>query len=97
MAGIVFIVHINEIHSILKVTFDLSSSTMYFSYDHKDVRIWKDNSGYVFCVRTCAVGLKHIGMCVCIYTFIYTQSENVSNSVVSDSVRPHGPTRLLCP
>ena len=71
MAGIVFIVHINEIHSILKVTFDLSSSTMYFSYGLKDVRIWKDNSGYVFCVRTCAVGLKHIGMCVCIYTFIY--------------------------
>ena len=71
--GIVFTVHINEIHSILKVTFDFSSSAIYFSYGLKDVRIWKDNCGRVFCVRTCTVGLEHTGMCVCVYIYTYTK------------------------
>ena len=69
--GIVLIIYISEIQSILKVTFDFSSSTIYFPYGLKDFRIWKDNGGYVFCVHTCAIGLKHIGVCVCVYKHFY--------------------------
>ena len=85
MVGIVFIVPINEIHSILKVTFDFSSSAIHFSYGLQDVRIWKDNCGRVFCVRTCAVGLEHTGVCVCvcIHSYIHKVKMLVTQSCLT--------------
>ena len=70
--GLVFI-YINDLHSILKVTFDFSPSTMYFSYGLKDFGFGKELLCVcVFgCMHVHRIGLKHRRVYMYVYVHIY--------------------------